>query len=84
MNFFGQPIKKQEDYEIYQIYQIYQREIYQIFHVIKVIINSLVRYINKKKIFPQQINFTGKLEDHGATMHFLKRRKKLFLYISYL
>ena len=84
--FFDQPVKnKQETYKKLKLkcqkLMTRQQEIYQIFHIIQIIINT--QYYKFTNI-PQQINFTGKLEeDNGAAMFFIvEKQQKTILNFS--
>ena len=81
--FFDQQVKnKQEAYKKHIEMSkmiIKQQRIYQIICIVKIIINLLVQtYQNKKNTnIPQQINFSGKLEEHnGATMFFITGKQQ--------
>ena len=55
-----------------------QQEIYYIICIIKNIINSLVEIYQDKQItnILQQTNFTGKLQDDGATFFIAEKQHK--------
>ena len=55
-----------------------QQEIYYIICIIKNIINSLVEIYQDKQItnILQQTNFTGKLQDDGATFFITEKQHK--------
>ena len=60
-----------------------QLGVFKIFYIIKIVIKSLVQIYQDKQIkIPQQISFTGKLEedDGAATLFIAEKHQKTILF----